>query len=322
MFTNKHILASLTLLTYCTTGYAMKPSLQLEDLSREPFGTRKPLPSFQLLNSMAAPDYKPNKDDEKRLVNIFAPFAKHERPQEDLPKMILAASAYLTLFDAQKEDREAIMNDITEIVEATENYYHDQCAPDKQELDTSDKQKIAQHLLYSPFMYRSETSTLFALTNSQTSLRLQYDELSARLSRINVHLLSVETYAKSMHACVAYMPQELRAQVQAHVTIDELQASFKLAKKLLELNKAKTVERMKSINEAQKTAVERCKSVVGTLQKELANSSDETKTAILTELETAQKQLADETAHSKTLEAELHEITNSGWFTVFGFSNK
>lgn len=317
MFTNKHILASLTLLTYCTTGHAQFVDLRTKQ-EVVPFGTRKQLPSYELLDRMALPDYQPNEADEKQLVNIFAPFKKDERPFEDLPKMILAASAWLTLFEATKEDRQTTMNDISEIVEATEDAYHGQCAPDQKELSESNKQEIAKYLYCSPFIYRSENSTLFASTKSKTSLRRQFDEFNQRLLDIDGKLKSIETFAKITQKQTAYMSSELRTQVEAHMTIDELQTSLKLAKKILEINQLKTVERMKAVNDIQKDNIEKCECLVTTAQNDFAQAAEETKADAAAALEEAKKQLVEAQTYAKAVRGELDEVNDAGWFSYLG----
>jgi hypothetical protein len=271
---------------------------------------------------MAAPSYTTNEADEKQLVNIFAPFKKDERALEDLPKMVLAASAWLTFFEASIKEREMTMNDISEMVEATENAYHSQCTPDQKKLSKSNKQKIAEYLHCSPFIYRPERSTLFASKKSQTHLRRQFDELTERLLNIDGKLKSIETFAKTTQTQTSCMSPELRTQVEAHMTIDELQISLKLARKLLEINQLKTVERMKLVNDNQKDNIEKCECLVATAQNDLAQATEETKVDATTALEKAKKQLAEAQAYAKTVKAELDEVANPGWSItrMFGFS--
>lgn len=201
------------------------------------------LPSNKLLQKIADPKYQPNTKDETKLVNIFAPYAHNERALDDLPKMVLAASAFITFFNPDAQDKATALNDINRMLEQYENYYHARnCSEEK--VNTEDKQNIVSHLNYSPYVYNKE---MVCGTSDASDMKKKFDELIARRTRVQETEKTTQSILASVKQQLSTSPDHVQKTIAPHVDLTALSIGLQLAQRILDRNKEQCITTMKNV---------------------------------------------------------------------------
>lgn len=301
MVTSRHLLMVI-ICAYATHAYGMWPS-------------------HQLMERMTDENYQPTIEDEKKLVNMFTCYTKQELPVDELPTMMVAASAFLSLFNPDKQDKAITMEIINDMLERYEDHFHAKhCAPDQQELTNKNKQQITHHLNYSPFIYRDPKTTLFAESLSKNSLKKQFDEFNSRKKYVDKTLSKLEQISSDIQRTVQTEPEHIQSLVQSHVTLQEPLVQLKLARRILEHNKKLSIERMKSIEGVYQSTVKELESSIKELSQQCKTATDD-KEELATQRHDAFNQLIAKKDSLNALQQDLQEAEagRSGFLRLFSW---